>query len=116
MDVNALTTHKTDIANMLSKIRMLSGGQFGAESLPVAGGKSTQFNQILSVAKNALASVNQAQFHGDNLKAAYLTGDNKVSISQVTMASMKSKVAFEGLLAVRNKLLESYREIMNMPI
>jgi flagellar hook-basal body complex protein FliE len=50
------------------------------------------------------------------LKQSYMTGDSNVSISQVMMSTMKSKLAFEGLLVVRNKLLDAYKEIMNMPV
>ena len=50
------------------------------------------------------------------LKNKYISGDANVSLSQVVVASEKSKLAFEGLIVVRNKCLESYKEIMNMPV
>ncbi len=68
------------------------------------------------MAKNALSSVNQAQIDSEKLKNSYVLGDSNVSMSQVIVASQKSKLAFEGLVSVRNKILEAYKEIMNMPV
>lgn len=107
---------RVDISETLSKIRSISNKTkvFGESGVgPV---NETKFNQILAVAKDSIAGVNSAQIQADSIKSAYLTGDPNVSMSQVMMTTMKSKVAFEGLLVVRNKLLEAYKEIMNMPI
>ena len=108
---------RSDIDSMLSKIRSLSSNAkaFGSSAISSAE-QVSPFRAIMSVAKDAIQSVSQTQNQSDVLKNAYLSGDKDVSISQVMISSIKSKVAFEGLLAVRNKLIESYKEIMNMPI
>ncbi len=108
---------RSDIDSMLSKIRSLSNNTkaFGSSSISPSEG-SSPFHAIMSIAKDAIQSVSQSQNQTDVLKNAYISGDKDVSISQVMISSIKSKVAFEGLLAVRNKLIESYKEIMNMPI
>lgn len=108
---------RTDIDSMLSKIRSLSNNAtaFGTSAVTSAESASP-FHAIMSIAKDAIQSVSQSQNQTDVLKNAYISGDKDVSISQVMISSIKSKVAFEGLLAVRNKLIESYKEIMNMPI
>lgn len=108
---------KTDISAMLSKIRAISNSTkaFGASTIAPTEHASS-FQAIMSVAKDAIGSVSKAQEQTDMLKNAYISGDKNVSISEVMISSVKSKVAFEGLLAVRNKLIESYKEIMSMPI
>lgn len=114
--INSLQS-RSDIQSMLSKIRSISNNTkaFGAPSITPSEG-SSPFHSIMSIAKDAIQSVSQSQNQTDALKSAYISGDKNVSISQVMISSIKSKVAFEGLLAVRNKLIESYKEIMNMPI
>jgi flagellar hook-basal body complex protein FliE len=108
---------RSDIEAMLSKIRALSGSAKAFSTSSVASAeKASPFQEVMSIAKNAIQSVSQSQDKTDAMKSAYLMGDKNVSISQVMISSIKSKVAFEGLLAVRNKLIESYKEIMNMPI
>jgi flagellar hook-basal body complex protein FliE len=107
---------RVDISETLSKIRAISNK---TDVFGIAGAKpadETRFSQIMSVAKDSISSVNEAQLRADSVREAYLTGDSNVSLSQVMMTTMKSRVAFEGLLVVRNKLLEAYKEIMNMPV
>nr|WP_279287974.1 flagellar hook-basal body complex protein FliE [Vibrio cholerae] len=39
-----------------------------------------------------------------------------MSLSDVMIARNKSSVAFEATIQVRNKLVEAYKELMNMPV
>ena len=108
---------RADITEMLAKIREVSSKSKMFTPDPIHTVAPTQnFNDFMSVAKNAVSNVSDLQVTTDNLKAAYLSGDSHVSMSQVVVASQKSKLAFEGLMAVRNKILEAYREIMDMPV
>lgn len=108
---------RSDIDTTLSKIRSISNQTkaFGT-SAPTSTANVSPFQSLMSIAKDSIQSVSQSQQHTDLMKNAYISGDKNVSISQVMIASVKSKVAFEGLVAVRNKLIESYKEIMNIPI
>jgi len=112
--IPSMAISRIDIAETLSKIRSISSktAVFG-DITPVNGSK---FSQIMSVAKDSISGINTSQLQAESIKNAYISGDPNVSISQVMMTTMKSKVAFEGLLVVRNKLLEAYKEIMNMPV
>lgn len=78
--------------------------------------KTSGFHEIMGAAKSALSSINQTQNTSESLKASYLKGDTNVSLPQVLISAIHSKVAFEGLLVVRNKLIDAYKEIMSMPI
>jgi flagellar hook-basal body complex protein FliE len=108
---------RADIDAMLSKIRSISTQTKALNSLSSTSAENVSpFHSIMAIAKNSIQAVSQSQIQADALKDSYLSGDNNVSISQVMISSIKSKVAFEGLIAVRNKLIDSYKEIMNMPI
>ncbi len=114
MNINSINT-RADINEVMSKIREVSDKSkiFAEKHIePTAGG----FESMLSVAKDAVSQVNQTQTAADTMKTALLSGDGGISMSQVVVAAQKSKLAFEGLLAVRNKILEAYKEIMNMQI
>lgn len=112
-----LISPRANIDATLSKIRALSGHAKALGASPLAPSEIVSpFQSLMSVAKESIQHVSQSQNQTDSLKSAYLSGNKDVSISQVMMASVKSKVAFEGLIAVRNKLIESYKEIMNIPI
>jgi flagellar hook-basal body complex protein FliE len=43
-------------------------------------------------------------------------GDPNVTLSQTMIAAQKSGVAFQAASEVRNKLVNAYETIMNMPI
>ena len=106
---------RTDISEMLSKMREVSHKT--KVFTPEANAAPTKsFDDVFSVAKGALGNVNQLQTTTEQLKTSYITGDSNVSISQVVLAAQKSKLAFEGLVSVRNKILEAYKEIMSMPV
>ena len=83
---------------------------------PNAAAAPKSFDDVMSVAKSAFTEVNHLQAQSEKVRDAYISGDSSVSMSQVVMASEKSKLAFEGLVTVRNKILEAYKEIMNMPV
>lgn len=104
------------INETLSKIRAISQQTSVFKRPEIVSPDKSNFGSILTQAKNSIHHVSDAQNSTDALKQAYLTGDPNTSVSQVMVASVKSKIAFEGLVAVRNKFLDAYKEIMNMPI
>lgn len=66
--------------------------------------------------KQAVNSVNETQQQSSALATAYETGDPQVSLAQVMVASQKASVSFQALTQVRNRLVEAYQDVMNMPI
>lgn len=117
MDIGAIGGVRGDITEMLSKIREVSNNsKLFSEPKGIGETKAGGFDGVMSVAKNALTTVNQSQMDSEQIKNAYIAGDSGVSMSQVVVASQKSKLAFEGLVTVRNKILDAYKEIMNMPV
>ena len=66
--------------------------------------------------KSAVSQVNDLQMKTGELQKAFEAGDKNISVAQVMLASQKSGVAFQATLQVRNKFIEAYKEIMNMPI
>ncbi|CAH8201714.1 flagellar hook-basal body complex protein FliE [Vibrio sp. SA48] len=82
---------------------------------PAATGQSvsSDFGDMLS---NAINNVNGLQKASGNLQTRFDRGDEDVSLSDVMIARNKSSVAFEATIQVRNKLVEAYKELMNMPV
>jgi flagellar hook-basal body complex protein FliE len=62
-----------------------------------------------------LAEVNQQILQGDEKVRQLATGETS-NLHEVMITLEKSKVSFELLLAVRNKVLEAYQELMRMQI
>lgn len=119
MVINNVSAVRADITEILSKMREVSNktNVFSEGSAVGAAAEPTKsFDAVLSIAKNSLSNVSNMQSESEQIKNAYIAGDSSVSMSQVIVASQKSKLAFEGLITVRNKILEAYKEIMNMPV
>ena len=72
-----------------------------------------QFGDLFSQAINKVNDVQQAS---SATADAYIRGDANVDITDVMIASQKSTVAFQAMTQVRNKMVEAYKDIMNMPI
>ena len=115
MEINNVPGVRADINEMLSKIREVSSRtSVFSDSTVVAPTKN--FESILSATKDVVSNVNDLQSKTEKVKNAYVTGDTSISMADVILSSQKSKLAFEGLVAVRNKILDAYKEIMNMPV
>ena len=115
MTINNVQGVRSDISEMLAKIREVSNkSEIFSKTNTIE--EPSNFHDAFSMAKDALSKVSQTQIDSDQLKTAYATGDGNVSIAQVIVASQKSKLALEGLISVRNKILDAYKEIMSMPV
>ena len=75
--------------------------------------ESKSFGNLMQQAVN---QVNQTQMQATNLSKAFEMGDSQVDLSEVMIAIQKSRVSFQALTEVRNKLLTAYQDVMNMPV
>lgn len=82
--------------------------------LNVDGGKKIPgFGEVMSQAIN---KVNEVQKNSSAMATAYERGVEGVDITDVMIASQKASVSFQAMVQVRNKLVDAYRDVMNMPI
>jgi flagellar hook-basal body complex protein FliE len=109
---------RADIQKMIDQMRQMSGNAGVVENNQAAEktNGTSGFNDILSQVKTSVNKVNDAQQTSATLKNQYLLGDKNVSMSQVVLASKESEISTQALLTVRNKLVDAYKEIMNMPV
>lgn len=71
------------------------------------------FNTMFS---NAINMVNEQQQHSSKLATRFEKGDPTVDLPEVMIAAQKASVSFEAMKEVRNKLVDAYKDIMNMPV
>lgn len=64
----------------------------------------------------AINKVNETQQASASMAKSYEQGDPNVDISDVMVASQKASVSFQSMVQVRNKLIDAYRDVMNMPL
>ena len=111
-----------EIDRVLSQIRSMSQtvrsgavggvGGAGAGNGAVAG-IDHGFAKLL---KQGIDSVNQTQARATDLATKFERGVPGVELPQVMLEMQKANVSFRALTEVRNKFVDAYREIMNMPL
>lgn len=79
-----------------------------AVKMPETGGAG--FENVFS---NLVTQVNQKQIESKDMVNGLLTGKD-VSLHQAVIAMEEASVSFQLMTEVRNKLLESYQELMRM--
>jgi flagellar hook-basal body complex protein FliE len=97
--------------NLINQLRAMAAQ---AEGSKVEGGSNQM--QFSMVFQQALDQVNNLSQDADNLKTKFEMGDPNVSLAEVMVASQKSNLGFEAAVRVRNKFVQAYQEIMNMPV
>ncbi|WP_341523213.1 flagellar hook-basal body complex protein FliE [Pseudomonas sp. G.S.17] len=82
-----------------------------AAATPEVG--SSSFADMLGQAVNKVADTQQAS---NQLASAFEIGKSGVDLTDVMISSQKAAVSFQALTQVRNKLVQAYQDIMQMPV
>jgi flagellar hook-basal body complex protein FliE len=69
-----------------------------------------------SAMSQALGSVSKQQRTAEVLQRELQMDNPSVSLEQTMVAMQKAQIGFQGVLAVRNRLVSAYSEIMNMQV
>ncbi|NNF51007.1 MAG: flagellar hook-basal body complex protein FliE [Gammaproteobacteria bacterium] len=100
-----------EINKVLAQMRTLAQGiEKPADSSEVSG---PAFNKVLGEAIN---KVNEIQQEATSMTADWERGKSNLDLSEVMITAQKSSLSFQAMMEVRNKLVEAYREIMNMSV
>jgi flagellar hook-basal body complex protein FliE len=83
-----------------------------SDAASIAGGQPVSFGNILS---NAINEVNSKMQAADAAKTQVLTGET-TNVHQAMIAMQESSVAFGLMVEVRNKLVDSFQELMRMQV
>jgi flagellar hook-basal body complex protein FliE len=102
-------TTPTAAANAYAALSRLTSPTAGAAKVTGAEGQS--FGSVL---KDAMATVMEAGHKSDTQARAMAAG--KANIVDVVTAVAETEVAIEALVSVRDRVIQSYEEIMKMPI
>jgi flagellar hook-basal body complex protein FliE len=84
------------------------------DSMKVSGDNTVPDFQTMF--KTAIDNVNENQKVAGNLATRFEQGDASIDLPEVMIALQKSSVSFQAMTQVRNKLVEAYKDIMNMPV
>jgi flagellar hook-basal body complex protein FliE len=111
-----------EIDRVLATIRSFSSqgtagvggiGQNNAAGATQGTNGVSEFGKLL---QKGLDSVNQSQQTANTLATQFEKGVPGVELPQVMLEMQKASVSFRALTEVRNRLVNAYQEIMNMPL
>ena len=100
-----------NVSQVLAQMRTMSL-QAGGQEVPESAG-NTDFSALL---QQSIAAVNDTQQSAGKMTEAFETGAANISLADVMVATQKASVSFQAMLQVRNKLVDAYQEVMNMPM
>lgn len=104
-----------DVNNLLSQMRQMTAQVRPAEAAfkaaPAAG--QADFSALL---KQSIASVGQTQMDAGRMAASFERGDADADLGRTMIAIQKADLSLRTMVNVRNKLVDAYKDIMNMPV
>ncbi|MEQ1619975.1 MAG: flagellar hook-basal body complex protein FliE [Methylococcales bacterium] len=101
-----------NVNQVLAQMRAMSLEASGKSPTSETAGNA-DFSALL---RQSIDSVNDTQQTAGKMTTAFETGDTSVSLAEVMVATQKASVSFQAMVQVRNKLVEAYKDVMNMPM
>lgn len=99
----------------MQSLQSQAAGQV-ANSKPVAANNAPQATGFADELKTSINRINELQQISAAKTEAFQMGDPRVSLNDVMVDSQKAGIAFEMGVQVRNRLVNAYKEIMNMNV
>ena len=90
----------------------LAAGQLQAGK-PTVNEDGQDFATVL---QNAVLSVNQAQNTAQANVQDFSTGNSDMSLEEVMVSVQKANLSFQTMIAVRNRLVDAYKEVTNLQV
>ncbi len=107
MDISSIMSLSTDAVSSVAKVSSTdTSGKIAEGNL---------FDSILNTAIDNLNTTNAYLSDAENEKMLFALGESE-NTHDLTIALQKASTALQYTVAVRDKFLEAYKEIMNMQI
>ncbi len=87
-----------------------------AQASPTKAAGEAGGGDFASLLQRSIDAVNETQQQASALSKAFEQGDSGVHLNEVMIALQKANISFQAMTQVRNKLIEAYQDIKNMPI
>ena len=100
-----------EINRVLAQMRTLS-----SEMQPNQQAEEVTGASFGDVMKQAVEMVSEQQGTASTMMTSFETGTGDANLAEVMISMQKASLSFQAMTEVRNKLVDAYREVMNMPI
>ena len=100
-----------NVDQVLAQMRALTAQAQGRPATVEESGGS--FGDML---KQSIDQVNDLQQQAGAARTDFELGTGDKNLAEVMVMAQKSSLSFQAMVQVRNKLVEAYKDVMNMPI
>jgi len=105
-----------NVAGPMQSVKIGTGPNApGMPKIGSADDKKSGFPDVIKAAGDYVSKVDDLQQSSDMSIKDLLSGKNE-DITSVVSAVAKADMSFKLLVGVRNKLIEAYKQTMNMPL
>lgn len=112
-----------DVNNLLSQMRQMSGQirrpEIGSMASPETAFKATPSNakdDFSTLLRKSISAVGDTQMEAGRMAASFERGDKGADLGRTMIAVQKADLSLRTMVAVQSKLVDAYKEIMNMPV
>ena len=99
---------------MITRMQALAAAASGK---PIASdSQATNGVDFSAVLKNAIENVNTAQNSAQAKAQSFSTGASDTSLEDVIVSLQKANLSLQGMIAVRNRLVDAYKEVTNLQV
>lgn len=104
-----------DVNSLLSQMRQMTAQVRPPESAFKAapGAAQSDFSALLH---KSISAVGQSQMEAGRMAASFERGDPGADLGRTMIAVQKADLSLRTMVEVRNKMVDAYKEIMNMPV
>ncbi|MFC5580264.1 flagellar hook-basal body complex protein FliE [Rhodanobacter terrae] len=104
-----------DVNNLLAQMRQMSAQVRAPETAFKAApiGAQPDFSSLL---KQSISAVGRSQMEAGNMAASFERGDPGADLGRTMVAVQKADLSLRAMVAVQSKLVDAYKDIMNMPV
>ena len=114
MNTLTKTTPKAidDLDSQMRAMSELAAGQLA----PAASTSTPAGSDFQSVLVKAVSEVNQAQNAAQAKVQSFSTGQGSMTLEEVMVSLQKANLSFQTMIAVRNRLVDAYKEVTNLQV
>ena len=104
-----------DVNNLLSQMRQMTAQVRMPETAVKAApaGAQADFSAVL---RQSISAVGRSQQEAGRMAASFERGDPGADLGRTMIAVQKADLSLRTMVEVRNKLVDAYKDIMNMPV
>lgn len=105
-----------NLEQMLTELRAASAVAQGKPAAAATGAEGAEGADFSVALKSAIDGVNAAQQQAQQMTQNFVAGQENVNLQDVMINLQKASLSFQQMVQVRNKLVNAYQDVMNMPV